>query len=110
MKRYRATYKSKSGLMYVALLAKDREDAKQQAAAYQARRHARFPLTFGRLEQSLETGELHPMLAADPKMQAFIKAGGDPKPFVKAEIERRKRDLARYEENDLKLVKIEEQN
>lgn len=93
--------------MYVALLAKDKDDAKLQADAYQARRQSRFPLTFGRLEASLESGELHPMLANDPKMEAFIKAGGDPQPFVAAEIERRKRDLARYEENDLKLIKIE---
>lgn len=107
MPRYTAIYKSKGGNMRVGLVAKNRDEAEAEAKAYQDRRLARFPLTFSRLEQSLESGELHPMLAADPRMEAFIKAGGDPKPFVQAEIERRKRDQARYD-GDLKLDKIEE--
>jgi hypothetical protein len=89
--------------MYVSLLAKDREDAKKQADEYQARRHARFPLTFARLEQAKETGEPG-MLGIDPKFagSALTEA------WVKAETERRKRDQGRYDDDDLKLVKIEE--
>jgi hypothetical protein len=104
VKRYRVTYKSKDGsVQYVTVLAKDADDAKAQADASQARRHARFPLTFARLEQAKETGQTG-MLAIDPKFggTALTEA------WVKAETERRKVDQARYDNNDLKIVSVGE--
>ena len=101
MKAFRVTYKSKDGsFQYVTLLAADKADAEKQAAEYQARRHSRFDLTFARLEQAKETGDTG-MLAVAPG-QTVTEA------FVKAETERRKRDRARYDNDDLKVVKVEE--
>ena len=104
MKRYRVTYKSKDGsLQYVQVLAADADDAKAQADAHQARRHARFPLTFARLEQAKETGQAG-MLAIDPRFggKALTEA------WVKAETERRKADQARYDDNNLKITSVKE--
>jgi hypothetical protein len=104
VKRYRVTYKSKDGsAQYVTVLAKDAQDAKAQADAHQSRRHARFPLTFARLEQAKETGQPG-MLAISPKFggAALTEA------WVKAETERRKVDQARYDDNNLKVTSVKE--
>jgi hypothetical protein len=84
MKRYRIHFKSKGGDQYRKLLARSPEEAKQLAERAQFRRHERFPLTFQRLEESL-TGEA-----------------------LKKEMERRKKDLARYDDGDLKIASVKE--
>ncbi len=88
MKRYRITYKGKDGQQIMTLLAKDKDDAQRQAERAQYRRLDRFPLTFDRLEQAHAAGTLTP--------EQF-----------KSEMERRKRDSARYD-GDLKIVNVEE--
>lgn len=103
MKRYRITFKSKDGSSQrMTLLAKDPEEARRLAERAQFRRHERFPLTFARLEQARETGEPG-MLAIDPR----LVGAGLTEAFVQAEIEKRKRDQARYDDGDLKVVKVE---
>jgi hypothetical protein len=84
MKRYRIHFKSKGGDQYMKLLARSPEEARKLAEEAQTRRHARFPLTFQRMEESL-TGET-----------------------LKRELERRKRDLARYDDADLKIASVKE--
>jgi hypothetical protein len=84
VKRYRIHFKSKVGDQYMKLLARNPEEARKLAEEAQTRRHARFPLTFQRLEESL-TGEA-----------------------LKKEIERRKKDLARYDDGDLKIASVKE--
>lgn len=88
-KRYRITFKSKDGYQYLHLLAKDKEEAQRLAERAQHRRHERFPLTFDRIQQAHERGEL----TADQ---------------YKAELEKRKADEARYDAGDWKITKIEE--
>jgi hypothetical protein len=104
VKRFRVTYKSKDGTsQLMTLLAKDAADAREQAEAAQARRHARFPLTFARLEQAKETGKPG-VLAINPAFggKALTEA------WVKAETERRKADQGRYDDGDLKIASVEE--
>ena len=104
MKRFRVTYKSKSGeVQRVTLLAASEDEAKQLADEAQSRRHARFPLTFARLDEAKETGQPG-LLAIDARLggEALTEA------WVKAETEKRKRDQARYDDGDLKVVKVEE--
>jgi hypothetical protein len=84
LKRYRIHFKSKRGDQYMKLMARNPEEAKNLAVKAQYRRQERFPLTFQRIEQSLTGAAL------------------------KTEMERRKRDLARYEEDDLKIVSVKE--
>lgn len=84
MRRWRIHFKSKEGDQVMTLLADTREKAEQEAIRAQARRHDRFPLTFARLEASL-TGDA-----------------------LKTEMEKRRMDLARYDEARLKIAKIEE--
>jgi hypothetical protein len=84
VKRYRIHFKSKGGDQYMKLLADNPQEARALALEAQARRHARFPLTFARMEENL-TGEA-----------------------LKKEMERRKRDLARYDDDDLKIVSVKE--
>jgi hypothetical protein len=84
LKRYRIHFKSKRGDQYMKLMARNPEEAQKLAEQAQFRRQARFPLTFQRIEQSL-TGDA-----------------------LKKEMERRKRDLARYEEDDLKVASVKE--
>jgi hypothetical protein len=84
LKRYRIHFKSKRGDQYMKLMARNPEEAQKLAEQAQFRRQARFPLTFQRIEQSLS---------------------GD---ALKKELERRKLDLARYEEDDLKVASVKE--
>ena len=103
MKTYRVTFKGKNSTQSMRLVAKDEAEARELAEQAQARRHGRFPLTFARLEQAKETGAPG-LLAIDPK-----KAGGAlTEAFVKAEVEKRKRDQARYDDGELKITKVEE--
>ena len=85
------------------LEAKSDDEARKLAEEAQARRHARFPLTFNRLEQSLQTGEMHGLLAAVPKgaEKEFSKQ------MVKAQIELRKKDQARYDDGEWKVKSVE---
>jgi hypothetical protein len=84
MKRYRVHFKSKGGDQFMSLQADNPQMARELALEAQERRHARFPLTFERMEQSLTGADL------------------------KKEMERRKRDLARYDEDDLKIASVKE--
>ena len=84
MKRYRIHFKSKGGDQYMKLLADNPQEARALALEAQGRRHARFPLTFARMEENLSGADL------------------------KKEMERRKRDLARYDEDDLKIASVKE--
>lgn len=107
-RRYRATFQHPDGNMYVTLYAADRDEAEKFAKEYQARREARFPLTFARLEASAETGQLDGMLAVSPGVQRAIEAGQDPSVFIAVETERRKRDQDRYADSKMKLMSVEE--
>lgn len=101
MPRYRITFNDKSGKpLYLSLTAADKEEAHRLALVAQERRHARFPLTFHRLELAADTGKTG-QLAVDPRTD-FTQA------WVKAEVEKRKRDQGRYDDGTLKLVRIEE--
>lgn len=89
MPRYLVHFKSKGGDQYMELMAADRDEAKQLAERAQFRRHERFPLTFSRIQQAHELGNLS-------------------KEQFKAELERRKRDVARYDDGDIKVASIKE--
>jgi hypothetical protein len=105
MKRFRVTFQSKDGSRQVmGLMAADKAEAQRLAERAQYRRHERFPLTFARLEQARETGNSG-QLAIDPRFggKALTEA------WVKAETEKRKRDQARYDDGDLKIVSVEEE-
>jgi hypothetical protein len=102
-KRFHVWFKGKEGRVRMSLYAKDREQARLLAERAHYRRHERFPLTFARLEEAKETGRPG-LLAIDPRFggKALTEA------WVKAEIERRKRDQGRYDDAELKIDKIEE--
>ena len=104
-KRYRVTYKDgKDGRpTYVTLIAKDADEARMLAERSQARRYDRFPLTFERLEQAKDSGAAGG-LAIDPR----FGGAGLTEAWVKAETEKRKRDMARYDDPNWKIVKVEE--
>jgi hypothetical protein len=84
MKRWRIHFKSKDGDQVMTLLAETRQEAERAALAAQRQRHQRFPLTFARMEQNL-TGDA-----------------------LKAEMEKRKRDLERYDADTLKIESVKE--
>lgn len=103
MKVFRVTFKGKDGVQYMRLVAKDAEEAKREAERAQFRRHERFPLTFARLEEAAGTGKpgglaIAPHLAGKALTEAWVNA----------EIEKRKRDQGRYDNGELKVVKVEE--
>jgi hypothetical protein len=90
MKKYRATFKAKDGSMQrVTLQAKNQEEAEKAALYHQFRREGRFDLTFDRLQQSHERGDLT-------------------KEQYDREVARREQDRARYEGKGLTLQKVEE--
>ena len=86
MKRYRVIFKGKQSMQTMTLLAKDADEARRLAERAQFRRHERFPLTFARLEEAKDL----------------------PPAQMKAELEKRKRDVARYDDGDMKITKVEE--
>jgi hypothetical protein len=86
---WRIHFKSKGGDQFMLLEAPSKEKAEQEAKRSQFRRHERFPLTFDRMQQAHERGKLT-------------------KDQFKAEMERRKKDQGRYDDDDLKVVKVEE--
>jgi hypothetical protein len=88
MKRWRIHFKSKDGDQVMTLLAETKEKAEQEALRAQYRRQERFPLTFDRIQQAHDKGELTP-------------------DQFKAEIERRKKDAGRYDKG-LKIASITE--
>lgn len=103
MRQFNVVIEAKDGSrQYVSFQAKDRDDARRVAERLIFQREQRFQLTFDRLEQARETGEAG-MLAVDPRLQgkALTEA------WVKGELERRKRDQARYEAG-LSVKKVEE--
>lgn len=89
MKRWRIHFKSKGGDQVMTLLAETKAKAEQEAKRAQYRRHERFPLTFDRIQQAHERGDL----TSDQ---------------LKAELERRQRDQARYDDDSLKIASITE--
>lgn len=102
MKTFRVTFKGKQSTQVMLLEARDADEARRLAERAQFRRHERFPLTFARLDEAAETGKPG-MLAIDPR----LGSGALTAAWVKAETERRKRDRARYDDGDLKVVKVE---
>lgn len=84
MKRWRIHFKSPGGDQVMTLLADTKAEAEREAQRAQYRRQERFPLTFDRMEQNL-TGKA-----------------------LEAEMEKRKRDLERYEKGNLKVASIRE--
>jgi len=84
MKRWRIHFKSPGGDQVMTLLAETKADAEREAKRAQYRRHERFPLTFARMEQNL-TGKA-----------------------LEAEMEKRKRDLERYDRDNLRIESIKE--
>lgn len=105
MKKYTVTFKGKDSIQYMSFVAKDAEDARRLAERLQFRRHERFPLTFARINEAAETGKMG-LLAADPKTGKMPAA--DVKRWAERETERRKRDEARYDSGELKVIKVEE--
>jgi hypothetical protein len=101
MAQYKITFKGKDSRQVMYLLADSEDEAKQAAEEAQARRHGRFPLTFQRLDMSLAQGEPVPLLGVDTKGGEFSKQ------LHKAQTELRKRDQARYDDNELKITKVE---
>lgn len=103
MKRFRATVKFKDGsVQRVTLLAKDKDEAKVLVERQQYRRVERGPLTFARLSEAAETGKPG-QLAIDPRFSGAALTEA----WVKAETERRKADLGRYD-TGFTIYKIEE--
>lgn len=93
--------KGKDGaLVRTGVRAADKGAAEEAALRSHYRRQERFPLTFSRLEEAMESGAPG-MLAVDPKRGKTALSEA----FWKAEIEKRKRDQERY---GLKVVKVEE--
>jgi len=85
------------------ILANDRDEAVRLAERAQFRRHERFPLTFQRLDESLDSGRLHQLLARDPRTpDEYTKA------VHRAQVELRKRDQGRYDDGEFKIEKVEE--
>lgn len=90
MKKFRATFKAKDGSeIRMTVLADTKDEAQREVERAQFRREERFDLTFDRMQQAHERGDLS-------------------KEQYKAELERRQRDQARYEGKGLSLVKVEE--
>lgn len=89
VKRWRVIFEGKRSRLTMTLLAKDKEQAAREAQYAQFRRHGRFDLTFDRLQQAHERGEL----TAEE---------------LKRELERRKRDRARYDDDEFKVKSVEE--
>lgn len=90
MKRFRGIFKAKDGSrIRMVVLADTREEAQRELERAQFRREERFNLTFDRLQQAHDRGDLS-------------------KDKFKVELERRQRDQARYEGAGLKLEKVEE--
>jgi hypothetical protein len=90
MKRYRAIFKAKDGSeQRMTLYAADKETATKDAERAQFRREERFNLTFDRLQQAHNNGQLTKELFA-------------------SEMDKRKRDQDRYDGGGMKLSKVEE--
>ena len=106
MKKYTVTFKGKDSIQYMSFVAKDADDARRLAERLQFRRHERFPLTFARISEAAETGKMG-LLAADPKLASSMSKA-DIKRWAERETERRKRDEARYDSGEMKIVKVEE--
>lgn len=88
-KKFRVVFQGKKSLQYMTLMARNKEEAHQLAERAQYRRHERFPLAFERLEESRKKKTI--------TLEQF-----------KAEVERRKRDQARYDDGELKIKSVEE--
>lgn len=90
MKKFRATFKAKDGSeIRMTVLADTKEEAQREVERAQFRREERFSLTFDRVQQAHDRGELS-------------------KEQFKAELDRRERDRDRYDGAGLKLAKVEE--
>ncbi len=99
LKRFRIHYKSKVGDQYVTLLARNRAEAEVLAGVHQANRARRHDITFQRIGEAADRGEL--------TSDQYVR-----------EVERRKKDFSRYDivsgdevgcaTAPLKLTKIEE--
>jgi hypothetical protein len=92
VKKYRAIFKAKDGSeQRMILYAADKETATRDMERAQFRREERFNLTFDRLQQAHDRGDLS-------------------KEQYAAEMERRQRDQDRYGGGGMKLIKVEEVN
>jgi hypothetical protein len=89
IKSFIVHFKGKKSEQFMELQARDSGEARMLAERAQFRRHERFPLTFDRIQQAHERGDL------DEKQ-------------LKAELERRKRDQGRYDDGELKIVSVKE--
>jgi hypothetical protein len=90
VKKYRATFEAKDGsVQRVTLRAENRDAAEKAVLHHQYRREDRFDLTFDRMQQAHERGDLT-------------------KEQYAAEMERRKQDQARYDGKGMTLKKLEE--
>jgi hypothetical protein len=90
MKKYRATFKAKDGsTIRMTVLADSKDEAQREVERAQFRREERFDLTFDRVQQAHDRGDLT-------------------KEQLKVEMERRKADQARYDGKGLTLAKVEE--
>jgi hypothetical protein len=90
VKKYRATFEGKDGsVQRVTLRAENKDAAEKAVLHHQFRREDRFDLTFDRMQQAHERGDLT-------------------KEQYAAEMERRQADQARYEGKGMTLKKLEE--
>lgn len=88
LKTYRVTI-GKTKPQFMTLQARSKDEARQLAERAQYRRLDRFPLTFARLDASLDAGDMD-------------------KAMHKAQTELRKRDQDRYDGAESRVVKVEE--
>jgi hypothetical protein len=92
VKKYRAIFKAKDGSeQRMILYAADKETATRDMERAQFRREERFNLTFDRLQQAHNNGQLTKELFA-------------------SEMDKRQRDQDRYGGGGMKLIKVEEVN
>jgi hypothetical protein len=90
VKRFRGVFKAKDGSeIRMTVLADSKEEAQRELERAQFRREERFSLTFDRVQQAHDRGDLS-------------------KEQFKAEMEKRKADQARYDGAGLKLASVEE--
>lgn len=90
VREFEVVFKDKDGVQYVRVAAENRDKAEQQALEHQYRRKSRIALTFARLDTEKPRDNLG-------------------KARLAFEVERRKRDLGRYErQSQFKVVEVRE--
>jgi hypothetical protein len=95
LKRYRVVFGPKGAIQHVTLYARNKGEAEMLAVEHQQRRHARFPLTFARLEQGVDFTQPGKKLSAAE---------------IKSETERRNQDQDRYEKGKVEILEVHQED